>query len=75
MPNVEATPHFVEVIGSMDQVFVGPFDSHGTATAWLAKAKPRAGFDMCVMSESEMRASVAEYGKIPVITPEEADTE
>lgn len=63
------TKYYVEVHAPMDQVFVGPFESHADALAYAAPIIMKRGHDAYVIDESMMGKSIAEYGEIPIQTP------
>jgi len=59
------TKLYIEVVAPMDQVFIGPFDSAEAADAYAATVRAK-GHDAFPMTEAEMRASMAEFGEIPI---------
>lgn len=65
--------HFVQIIGTQDSVFVGPFATHDEAEAFAGKnRKGRENTaDFYPMSESDMRENIAEFGEVPIYTAEE----
>lgn len=62
--------HYVEVHAPMDQVFVGPFRDAGAATQYAKGLRAKRGFNCYPLDEAQMRASVEEWGVLPVQTPE-----
>jgi hypothetical protein len=58
---------FIEVIGSMDQVLVGPFDDRTAAELHAATISER--FERFVLDENEMKKSIETYGAIPIQSP------
>lgn len=63
--------HYIEVIGSVDSVYVGPFSHHFAAVAYADREKAqKPQFDFYVMTEVEMQISVAEFGPAPIQAPD-----
>lgn len=61
---------YVSVLGPYDQAYVGPFDSQARAEIWKGNSElisPQ--FDYCVITEEAMNANIAEFGPIPIETP------
>jgi hypothetical protein len=66
-------PHYVEVIGPYDGVFVGPFETVLDAAVYKEEfihAKGNVVFDLYVITQAEMDKSIAEYGPIPLQAPD-----
>jgi hypothetical protein len=61
---------YVNVLGSYDCTFVGPFSTHEAAEAWASNEKPgKPQFDFYPMSENDMRANIAEFGECAIQEP------
>lgn len=63
--------YFVEVVGPLDAVYVGPFDvfDHAEAHAYaISERNPI--FQTCVFDKVGMDKQIAEYGNIPLQAPE-----
>jgi hypothetical protein len=70
------SPAYVEVIGSQDASFVGPFADLAAATAFADRErKARPQFDFSPMTEAQRQASIAQYGDIPLTDPGVFDDE
>lgn len=59
---------YVQVIGSYDSAVIGPFASVGEAVSF--KTKVPANFDGYVLTQSELDANFAEFGKCDIHSPE-----
>lgn len=63
----DANHFYVEIVGTMDQVNVGPFTTRERADAYMATVA--SNFTAAVLTRAEMRQHVALYGEIPTVTP------
>jgi hypothetical protein len=63
---------YVQVVGPLDAVYVGPFysrsDAHDHATGIVARHSPM--FDTAVMTQAEVEQAQLEYGMIPMQSPD-----
>jgi hypothetical protein len=65
------TTHYVNVLGSYDSTFVGPFLTHEDATRFKSRVPKQ--FDVWVLSQRELDANFEEFGKAKIESPHTYD--
>jgi hypothetical protein len=60
---------YVQVIGPMDSVFTGPFETREAAAAWSERLDTTR-FDGYVMTHAKMMENMVEFGEVPIQAPD-----
>jgi hypothetical protein len=71
--------NYVFVYGALDMLYVGPFADEASAQAYAERGRAGnatrsgagASFEFHLITEAAMRENIAEYGELPIRTPEE----
>jgi hypothetical protein len=58
---------YIEIVGPMDQVLVGPFLDRHAAELYATTISET--FERFVLDENEMKKSIETYGNIPIQSP------